>query len=248
MKNNFATQFKELRKRENISQEEIAEMLNVTSQAVSKWENDKSFPDVDMLIQIAKLFKVSLDVLITGEGFSKNVRGLPDDEEIRVVLCQGKHVIRAGEMSNPLKVELNSHADKIEIWGNATINGNVRGDVKAGGGVNCDKIEGNVTAGAGVNCDEVNGNINAGASINCDAVNGNATAGANIVCDDIGGNVNCSSTLQCDNISGDVSCGMTITCDSITGNVKTCNGDIHVKLLKGKIENCERSVYIKEEN
>ena len=246
MKNNFSAQFRELRKTADISQEEIAERLNVSPQAVSKWENDKSIPDVDMLIEIARLFKVSLDTLIVGDGFCKNVNGVPNDEKLRVVFCRGKYVVRAGEIGAPIKIEADNGCD-LDVWGNATVNGNVKGDIKAGGGVNCDKVEGNVTAGAGVNCDEVNGNITAGASINCDAINGNASAGANIVCDDIGGNVDCASTLQCDNISGNVSCGMTITCDAIIGNVTSCNGDIHVKILKGTVESCERSVYIKEE-
>ena len=235
----------------NISQEEIAERLNVTSQAISKWECDKSYPDMEMLIQIAQLFNISLDSLILGEGFSKSIAGVPDDNCLRLVLCRGKQVIEATEPNSVLRVELGEGTDELEgleIWGSASINGDVFGNISAGGSVNCDRVEGNITAGAGVNCDEVEGDITAGAGINCDGVNGNVSAGTNIVCDDIGGDVTCGLTLQCDNIAGGVSCGMTITCDSITGNISECMGDIHVKTLNGTVEKCEKAVYIKEES
>lgn len=248
MKNTFALQFKEYRKKLEISQEEIAERLNVTSQAVSKWECDKSYPDIEMLIDIAQLFNVSLDELVTGRGISKIVDGVPDDDCLRVVLCHGKRVVDNGDLGASFKVILDGSVDKLEVWGNASINGDVYGNVNAGAGITCDKIEGDVNAGAGVNCDEVQGNVNAGASVNCDSVGGDVQAGTNIVCDDIAGQVNCGLTLQCDNISGNVTCGMTITCDSISGDIKECKGDIHVKTLTGTIEKCDKTIYIKDEN
>ncbi len=248
MKNIFALQFKEYRKRLDISQEEIAERLNVTSQAVSKWECEKSFPDMEMLIDIARLFGVSLDTLMLGEYGMSSVTGVPDDDTLRVVLCRGRQVIDANEAEGPLKVRLECKPEKIEVWGSANVFGDIVGDVTAGGGINCDKVEGNVTAGASVNCDEISGSVQAGAGVNCDGIGGDVHAGTNIVCDDIGGNVSCGLTLQCDNISGNVTCGMTITCDTISGNVEECRGDIHIKTLNGVVQNCEKTVYIKDEN
>jgi len=248
MKNIFAAQFKEYRKKLDISQEEIAERLNVTSQAVSKWECEKSFPDMEMLIDIAQLFGISLDTLMLGEYGMSSITGIPDDENLRVVLCRGRQVIDANEAEGALKIRLECKPEKIEVWGSANVFGDIVGDVTAGGGINCDKVDGNVTAGAGVNCDEVSGNISAGAGVNCDGIGGDVHAGTNIVCDDIGGNVSCGLTLQCDNISGNVSCGMTITCDTISGNVEECHGDIHIKTLNGVVHNCDKTVYIKDEN
>ena len=248
MKNNFAAQFKEYRKRLDISQEEIAERLNVTSQAVSKWECEKSFPDIQMLIDIAELFDISLDALIVGDSGRAVVAGLPDDEELRVVFCRGRQVVDSKDADNAIRIKLESKVEKLEVWGSAKISGDIYGNVTAGGGINCDKVEGSVSAGASVNCDEVTGNIKAGAGVNCDSVGGDVVAGTNIVCDDIGGNVNCGLTLQCDNISGKVSCGMTITCDNISGNIEECKGDIHIKTLNGTVQNCDKTVYIKDEN
>lgn len=57
----------ELRKKHNLSQEELAEKLGVSRQAVSKWERSEASPDTDNLIALAKIYDLSLDELIYGE-------------------------------------------------------------------------------------------------------------------------------------------------------------------------------------
>lgn len=246
MKNIFAAQFKEYRKKLDISQEEIAEKLNVTSQAVSKWECEKSYPDTEMLVDIATLFGISLDELILGKK-DICVTDIPNDDKLRVVFCRGRHVIDSSEADSTIKIRFDTKADSIEISGNVNIAGEVYGDVNAGGSIACDTVHGNVNAGTSVNCDEVSGNVSAGAGVNCDSVVGDVSAGTNIVCDDIGGDVSCGLTIQCDNISGNVNCGMTITCDTINGDICECNGDIHVKTLNGTVNKCEKTLYIKDD-
>ena len=54
----------ENRKLKKMTQEELANKLNVSAQAVSKWENDLSIPDLPILIELADLFNVTLDKLI----------------------------------------------------------------------------------------------------------------------------------------------------------------------------------------
>ena len=54
----------EYRKLRGMTQEDLAVKLNVTSQAVSKWENDLSIPDLPLLIELSDLFHVSLDELV----------------------------------------------------------------------------------------------------------------------------------------------------------------------------------------
>lgn len=56
-----------LRSQRKISQEYLAEQLDVSRQAVSKWENDSSSPDTDHLVRLAELFGVSVDYLATGK-------------------------------------------------------------------------------------------------------------------------------------------------------------------------------------
>lgn len=55
---------KELRKSYKISQVELARQLGVSKQCVSNWENDNVQPSVEMLVQIARFFKVSTDYLL----------------------------------------------------------------------------------------------------------------------------------------------------------------------------------------
>jgi transcriptional regulator with XRE-family HTH domain len=62
----FGERLYELRKRKNISQEELAEMLDVSRQSISKWENDKAYPEMTRLLFMSEYFDVSLDYLMRG--------------------------------------------------------------------------------------------------------------------------------------------------------------------------------------
>lgn len=69
----------ELRKRKGLTQDQLAEEMGVSSQAVSKWENDISCPDIGLLPQLADFFGVSLDELMRGER-EKEVQVVPESE------------------------------------------------------------------------------------------------------------------------------------------------------------------------
>lgn len=56
----------ELRKRNNMSQGDLADRLEVSRQTVSKWENDSSLPELDKIIRLCELFKVSSDYILRG--------------------------------------------------------------------------------------------------------------------------------------------------------------------------------------
>ena len=58
---------KEQRELKNWSQDELAEILNISRQSISKWELNKVYPSIDMLIKMSDLFDVSLDELIKGD-------------------------------------------------------------------------------------------------------------------------------------------------------------------------------------
>jgi transcriptional regulator with XRE-family HTH domain len=64
MENTFGERIQSLRKKRNWTQEEVANKLKVTAQAVSKWEKDVSLPDVQLLSSIAQLFNTSIDYLL----------------------------------------------------------------------------------------------------------------------------------------------------------------------------------------
>ena len=56
-----------LRKQKGMTQDQLAEILNVSRQAISKWETNESQPDIERLAEIGNLFNVSTDFLIKGE-------------------------------------------------------------------------------------------------------------------------------------------------------------------------------------
>ncbi len=73
----FSEKLYELRKKSCLSQEQLAEQLGVSRQAISKWESGKAMPESDTLVSISQYFNVSLDYLmkedssVAGEVASK---------------------------------------------------------------------------------------------------------------------------------------------------------------------------------
>ena len=62
--NNLADNLKRIRKENNLSQEQLAEKLGVSRQAVSKWESGQSYPEMDKVLQICNLFNLNINELI----------------------------------------------------------------------------------------------------------------------------------------------------------------------------------------
>lgn len=69
------------RKRLGLTQDQLAEKLGITAQAVSKWENDLSCPDISILPKLADIFEISIDELLgrTTPISAKEVTVIPDD-------------------------------------------------------------------------------------------------------------------------------------------------------------------------
>ena len=70
--NKVNSMIKRLRLEKNLNQEQLAEHLHVTRQAVSNWENGKTQPDIETLTQIAEYFNVSVEYLIYGKEPTTN--------------------------------------------------------------------------------------------------------------------------------------------------------------------------------
>lgn len=79
MVQSIGNRISQLRREKGITQEEMAEKLGVTPQAVSKWENDISYPDILLLPKIAKMFDVTVDELLSGES-RKETNFLPEGQ------------------------------------------------------------------------------------------------------------------------------------------------------------------------
>ena len=68
MANTLGSRITELRRAKGITQDQLAEHMGVSSQAVSKWENDLSCPDITLLPRLADYFGISIDKLLRGEN------------------------------------------------------------------------------------------------------------------------------------------------------------------------------------
>jgi len=75
-----------LRKERNLTQEELAELLNISAQAISKWETGSSLPDVSLIVPIASVFGVQIDVLF-------GVFGISDDENAEKIIAKAQAML-----------------------------------------------------------------------------------------------------------------------------------------------------------
>lgn len=69
-----------LRKQKDLRQDDIAQLLDVSPQAVSKWENDQTCPDIGLLPKLAQILGVTTDELLSGKQELQEVRVLPPEE------------------------------------------------------------------------------------------------------------------------------------------------------------------------
>ena len=72
----FSENLKQIRKEHHLSQEELAELLDVSRQAVSKWEQGQGYPEVEKLLLLSSKLNISLDVLMSNEiGCDRDSKG-----------------------------------------------------------------------------------------------------------------------------------------------------------------------------
>ncbi len=115
IKSNIGEQIARYRRRNAMTQEELAEQLNVSSQAVSKWEQKITSPDIMLLPKLAEIFKISIDELfgmkVNTEPVFDLVQSVPwdDDRQIRIAVYHGKKLMQQSAY------ELQSGTNRINI-------------------------------------------------------------------------------------------------------------------------------------
>lgn len=189
------------RKQLGLTQEALAQKLEVTNQAVSKWEQDACCPDILLLPKIADVFGVTIDELFNRAPHSTPA-SLPwdDDGVLRAVLYVGTKLIDGHPAAE--KVEFCYEGPALNVSSAFSVTcGCVNGYVSAGGSVTCDEVHGPVNANGSVTCDDVNGSVTAGGNVTCDSIDGNVNAGGNVRCDEIcGSNVRAGGNVYCDHM------------------------------------------------
>ncbi|MET3617623.1 transcriptional regulator with XRE-family HTH domain/multisubunit Na+/H+ antiporter MnhG subunit [Peptoniphilus olsenii] len=87
----FADKLINLRKKNNWSQEELAEKMNVTRQSVSKWEGAQSVPDLEKIIKLSQIFGVSLDYLLKEEIEDEEYFDYEEETRVRKFTLEEMH-------------------------------------------------------------------------------------------------------------------------------------------------------------
>ncbi len=174
------------RKQLNITQDMLAQQLDVTNQAVSKWESDLCCPDIMLLPRLADIFGCSIDALFERDDAPTNINALPwpEDDTLRIVVYHGHSLIGSSDAVKEITFQYEGPALNVDCALNLMCL-DVSGDVHASGSVTCDDINGNIHAGGNVTCDCVDGDVRAGGNITCDEICGSASAGGSIYCDEI---------------------------------------------------------------
>lgn len=254
-----------LRKAAGLTQEALAGKLGITFQAISKWENGLSCPDVQLLPDIADIFGVSIDELFgrrpaetqsapeqpsmeteaaderqnPGEDTAHDLPW-PDDNTLYVALYYGHKLLN--EDALPLKhhssipFEYEGPALNISSALSVSVNGGVSGNVCAGGDINCESVGGNATAQGNIKCDFVGGSVYASdGDVDCDDVGGNVSCGGDVDCGDVGGDLVALSDVDCNAVNGDIRCGGDVDCTMVYGNVYA-GGDVDCSYVEGDVE------------
>ena len=191
-----------LRKEMGLTQEGLAQKLEVTNQSVSKWESDQCCPDIQLLPKISDIFGITLDALFGRETAAPTAPDLPweDDNVLRAVLFVGRTLIDGHEAAGKIEFQYEGPALNIHSDFSVTCD-NVQGSINAGGSVTCDSVGGSINAGGNVTCDSIGAHVRAGGNITCDSIGGNASAGNDIRCDEIcGGRVTAGGNIYCDHM------------------------------------------------
>ncbi|HWT73104.1 MAG TPA: helix-turn-helix transcriptional regulator [Mobilitalea sp.] len=243
LKNNLVR----LRKERNITQDILAASLDISVQAISKWETGVSLPDIMQIPRIARFYGVTIDYLFYNEGNDNPVINdeIPDDKKLRIIQFLGNKMLGADLWEKDKTINLKIQEDifsritgkeiNTEIWGNAVVNGDINGYVECGGGLNCGNIASYAECGGGVNCGNINGYLECGGGVNCGDIESYLECGGGVNCGNIGSYVECGGGVSCGDITGNVECDGDLKCKSIAGQVE-CEGDIHVHEIQGNVE------------
>lgn len=93
----FSEVFKQNRKAKELTQEQLAEIFHVSPQAISRWENGATYPDIEILPSIAAYFNITVDELL---GIDK----VKDRERIEDIVKEVSEKWNSGQMNDALDI------------------------------------------------------------------------------------------------------------------------------------------------
>lgn len=127
----FADNLKKIRKEKGLSQEDLAELLGVSRQAVSKWEQDMGYPEVEKLLLLSNRLNISLDSLMAAEIAREDTRA--SGNVTREILITSPHenvIVRCykvissqkmrGRKGSPQYAMFGVSSGNVSFWGEPT--------------------------------------------------------------------------------------------------------------------------------
>ncbi len=238
-----------LRKEKGWTQDQLAEKLGISFQAVSKWENATSFPDITMLPQLADIFGITIDEFFREP--SKEIEDKLQEEAAQEMIeppVETLHVYEVGyDSDGKSSTEFESVDDSDQgyrdveeknddgldrgqslPWEN---DGKLRAVLYQG-----HKLVKNTKPHELKLVVEVEGDVHdliSDFSVNCNDVYGNATAGDSMNCNDVYKDANAGDHLNCNDVHGNVSAGDSIHCNDIGGDA-TAGDNIECQDIGGR--------------
>ena len=85
-KKSMGTFLTDLRKEKGLTQQEVADNLNVSNKTISKWERDEGYPEITMLSTIAKFYEITTDELLNGERLARGT--LTEETTVKKVVSE----------------------------------------------------------------------------------------------------------------------------------------------------------------
>ena len=165
----IGSNIRDFRLKKQLTQEQLAEKLGVTFQAVSKWETNTNTPDILLLPEIAKSLGVMIDDLFSNpdEAALTLPNQIQDDDVIRIVQMRGKRIMAVSPMSKenpPIQIQFPRNCNgktqyfKVEIYGHVMSEGSINGDVISHGSIECSEINavGSVLSDGNIRAHEIN--------------------------------------------------------------------------------------------
>ena len=127
----FAENLKQVRKDRNLSQEELAERIEVSRQAISKWEGGMGYPEVETLLLLSQKLNVSLDRLMSVDEKEENKAGSAGfDGQITVVSPHENTITTCYKVISSQKMHGGKRAPSYALIGMSKAAGPFSGDAK----------------------------------------------------------------------------------------------------------------------
>ncbi len=239
------------RKKQGLTQEELAGKLGVTNQSVSKWESAQCCPDISLIPKLADIFEISIDELFGKKPRPTVTNGRTDTEKdpifseaMKIVAESG--VVSASLLQRKLNIGYEQAVHLTDLLKDEVINKDVGSSqftwpdddifrvVVARGKrvISVDDIDKTIDITFPKNCNETTRQyfkVEVFGNICCDAsINGDVVSHGKIECNQINGDIKeCKNNISCQgNINGNVNAGNNISCGGSIGGGVHCGNNI----------------------